>query len=72
MVPMITSTPVDLRAADVSDVVAECAADAAIMAEPRGIVIETHLHGEVVARLDTGRFTQILLNLLENAVKYNR
>jgi signal transduction histidine kinase len=62
----------DLHPADVSEVVAECAEDAAIMAGPRAITIETQLPAtKVVARMDRGRFTQILLNLFDNAVKYN-
>jgi two-component system, OmpR family, heavy metal sensor histidine kinase CusS len=56
----------------VSEVVAECADDAAIMAAPRDIQIEQELPPKVMARIDRGRFSQILLNLLDNAVKYNR
>jgi signal transduction histidine kinase len=62
----------DLRPHAVSEVVAECIGDARIMAEPRSIEFETQLADGAVARLDRGRFTQILLNLLDNAVKYNR
>ncbi len=62
----------DLRPADVSEVVASCVEDARIMAEERGISIETELPTEAFAPVDRGRLTQILLNLFENAVKYNR
>lgn len=61
----------DLIDADVCEIVGGCAEDAGIMAEARNVTIETNLPGRLRARVDAGRLTQILLNLLDNAVKYN-
>jgi two-component system, OmpR family, heavy metal sensor histidine kinase CusS len=62
----------DLRPSDVSEIVAGCVEDARIMAQERGITIETELSARAFGPVDRGRLTQILLNLLDNAVKYNR
>jgi signal transduction histidine kinase len=40
------------------------------VARARGMRIRTELDGEAAARLDRGGFRQVLLNFLENAVKY--
>jgi signal transduction histidine kinase len=61
----------DLTLTDVSEIVAACVEDARIMAEGRGISIETDLPEHLDAVVDAGRVEQILLNLLDNAVKYN-
>lgn len=61
----------DLAESDVCDIIAGCAEDASIMADTRQIEIETRLPERLSGIVDTGRLTQILLNLLDNAVKYN-
>ena len=40
------------------------------VARARGMRIRTEVDEEAVARLDRGGFRQVLLNFLENAVKY--
>jgi two-component system heavy metal sensor histidine kinase CusS len=62
----------DLALTDVIEMVMACAEDARIMAEGRGISIETELPEHLDAVVDAGRVEQILMNLLDNAVKYNR
>ncbi len=61
----------DFKETNVASLVLACADDAAIMAEARGITIETHVPGELPGFVDAGRLTQILLNLLDNSIKYN-
>lgn len=61
----------DLTDTDICEVVTGCAEDASIMADTRDITIETNLPARLTAAVDPGRLTQILLNLLDNAVKYN-
>lgn len=62
----------DLRMIDICEIVTACIEDARIMAEGRHLSFETDLPERAFALADRGRFTQILLNLLDNAVKYNR
>lgn len=62
----------DLAEADICELITGCAEDASIMAEERNIEIETNLPDKLIGSVDAGRLTQILLNLLDNAVKYNR
>ncbi len=62
----------DLIEADICEIITGCADDAGIMAEKRGITIATDLPEKLVGSVDAGRLSQILLNLLDNAVKYNR
>lgn len=62
----------DLRPANVCEIVAACVEDAGIMAEGRRVAFEVEMPEEAFAPVDRGRLTQILLNLLDNAVKYNR
>ncbi len=62
----INIVPTDLRA-----VIEVCAEDAEVFAAPRRIRIETELPQELPTLCDAPRVEQILLNLLENAVKYN-
>ncbi|HEV7402001.1 MAG TPA: ATP-binding protein [Chthoniobacteraceae bacterium] len=62
----------DLRETDAREIIGACVEDAHIIAERRHIKIGPDLGDELPALLDAGRFSQILLNLLDNAVKYNR
>jgi signal transduction histidine kinase len=61
----------DLKESNVADVIDACADDAAIMAEGRRISIDRCVPRTLLARVDTDRLTQILLNLLDNSIKYN-
>jgi signal transduction histidine kinase len=62
----------DLEEKDICETISACVEDARIMAEGKGIGIEMVLPDRLVATVDPGRLSQILLNLLDNAVKYNR
>jgi len=63
---------VDSIPTDLGQLIAGCAEDADAMAQDREIAIETELPEKLTGLADPGRLSQILLNLLENAVKYNR
>lgn len=63
---------VNNRRTDLIPVIEGCMEDAEILAEPHGLRILRELPGELTAMADAPRTEQILLNLLENAVKYNR
>jgi len=62
---------VDCAQTDVRELLAACAEDARIVAEPRGVAIEADLPQSLHAKVDAGRVSQIVVNLLDNAVKYN-
>ena len=57
---------------DLAPLTEACAEDARIVAEERGVHVDCQLPPKAPARVDTLRFAQILSNLLDNAVKYNR
>jgi CheY-like chemotaxis protein len=57
---------------DLEKVVAESAAIVAAMAERRGVVLTTAIERVPPVLADSTRLTQCILNLLTNAVKYNR
>ncbi len=62
----------DLQPTDIRRLVEGAVEDAQILAEPHGISISTELAALEESRLDARFISQILLNLLDNAVKYNR
>ena len=62
----------DLQDHDLVEIVEACVEDASIMAEARGITVQSSLPPIANAKLDPLRFSQIASNLLDNAVKYNR
>ena len=53
------------------EVVRDAFADAQILAEPRGVKVELTECAELTVRGDRHRLRQLLLNLVDNAIKYN-
>ena len=58
--------------AELVQIIEGCIEDAEVLAEPRQLRIERALPTQLSGLVDPPRFEQALLNLLENAVKYNR
>jgi signal transduction histidine kinase len=54
------------------DLVRDALADARILAEPHGITVEPGACDEVTIHGDRHRLRQLLLNLADNAIKYNQ
>lgn len=61
----------DLKPGDLSAIVGMCVEDARILAEPHSISITAELPTRALAFIDRIRAAQIVMNLLDNAVKYN-
>ena len=57
---------------DLTTLTEACVEDARILAEGRSVRVECELPATATARVDTLTFSQIISNLLDNAVKYNR
>lgn len=61
----------DLRADDLAETIRLCAGDAAILFEAEQIHMDLQLPPTASAQIDRTRLSQILLNLFDNARKYN-
>jgi signal transduction histidine kinase len=61
----------DLTITNVTEIVTTCVEDARIIADVRGIIIEAEMPPQMEILADPGRLEQILMNLLDNAIKYN-
>ncbi len=61
----------DLKKKDLSELTEGCVEDARIVAESRAVSVECEVPPSAPALVDPTRFSQILSNLLDNAVKYN-
>ena len=61
----------DLQPGDLVELVDLCADDAAIFFEPEEIAMERQLPAAAPALIDRTRLSQIFMNLLDNARKYN-
>jgi signal transduction histidine kinase len=62
---------IKIQPTNLRPVLEACAEDAEVLASSQKIRIETDIPEELPALCDTARVEQVLLNLLENAVKYN-
>ncbi len=62
----------DLQRGDLSEVIRLCAEDAAILFDAQKLSMELQLPATAPALVNRTRLSQILMNLLENAEKYNR
>jgi signal transduction histidine kinase len=64
--------PLALEPVRLDELVRDSFADLQILAEPRGVQVELEACEEVFVRGDRHRLRQLLLNLADNAVKYNQ
>lgn len=57
---------------DLSSLVREACEDGAILAEARGVLLETEVTEGIWVRADVDGLKRVVLNLLDNATRYNR
>lgn len=62
----------DLLPGDLLDVVGPCVEDGRIMADAKAILIHVEAPPQAPALLDASKASQIVMNLLDNAIKFNR
>ncbi len=56
---------------NLTPIIEACAEDGEVLAEPTGVRIETDLPAKFLVMADPARVEQVILNLIENSVKYN-
>lgn len=61
----------DLRPVDMSAMLSDLLEDVEILAAPRGITLETKIANSTIVNAEPQFIRQILLNLFDNAIKYN-
>jgi signal transduction histidine kinase len=61
----------DLQPLDLVGLIQDCLEDGQILARKKAVALECRLPERLPASVDPGRFSQILMNLLENAIKYS-
>jgi signal transduction histidine kinase len=61
----------DYAATNLSELLQACVEDARIMAGAREIEVQAQIPEDLHAKVDGGRLSQIFVNLLDNALKYN-
>jgi diguanylate cyclase (GGDEF)-like protein len=66
-----TLAPAQLIAGDVAEVLRRCGTAAQLEARRRAVVVETRIHGPLLALLDGQRLERAVTNLLGNALKFS-
>ncbi|WP_051946101.1 HAMP domain-containing sensor histidine kinase [Verrucomicrobium sp. BvORR106] len=61
----------DFAMQNASEILESCLEDAVIMAGDESLTFEAQIPAELMMPVDKSRFTQIIHNLLDNAIKYN-
>jgi diguanylate cyclase (GGDEF)-like protein len=63
--------PAHLVAGDAAEVLRRCGTAAQLEARRRAVVVETRIHGPLLARIDSQRLERAVTNLLGNALKFS-
>lgn len=63
--------PLAMKPLRLEEIIRDSFADAQILAEPRGVQVELAACEEATVKGDRHRLRQLLLNLVDNAIKYN-
>src|SRR5262245_36735998 len=63
---------INLEAVDVSELAQQCADMVRPLADEQNLALHTHLAESVITATDAGKLREIVLNLLHNAIEYNK
>ncbi len=66
----VAGLPLDLAPLYLDELVADCVKEASLLAEPKGIALERQGASDVEVTGDERRLRQMLLNLLDNAIRH--